>query len=102
MKRNISAVAVALQLAACTTLAPLPHDRNTFQPALLRAGDTVVLTTTNRVEKHLDVVSITPEEICGKEECVRAIDVDEVRRRQFSVGRTVFAVLGAVLVRAIH
>ena len=93
MNKKLCLLLASLQIAGCTTLAPVPHNRATFEPAEFRAGETIVLTTTGHKDKVLKIVSITPEQVCGKDECIRAIDVKSVTRKEFSAMRTLGLVL---------
>ena len=88
MKKNICVLVAALHLASCTVLTPLPHTRGDFAPSSIREGDKLVLTTTSGFEKKLEVVSITPGQVCGKDGCVSADEVGGVGRQEFSAVRT--------------
>ena len=97
MKKLICACIAALHLASCTTLATVPYSDGKFAGASVRAGDRVVLKTGARVY-DFEVASVTAEEICGKDDCVRTAEIQSVERKEISVPWTVLAV---VLIAAI-
>jgi len=106
MKRLICALVASLHLAGCTTLTTLPYPQGRFDDGLVRPGDQVVLTTIrgedrSRQERRLEVTSVTPEQICGKDECFAVEAVESVQRKEFSPGRTLGLVAGIVLLAAV-
>ena len=106
MKRLICVLVASLHLAGCTTLNTLPYPQGRFEDGVVRQGDRVVLTTIRgedrlREERNVEVISVTPEQICGKDECFRADAVESVQRKEFSPARTVGLVLAIALLAAV-
>ena len=96
MKRLISVLVVMFHVAGCTTLTTVPYSQGTFEKDPVHQGDQVVLATTGG-ERRFEVTSVTPEQICGKDECVRAEAIESVERQEFSALKTAGAVAGIAL-----
>ena len=100
MKRLISVLVVMLHVAGCTTLSTVPYSRGTFEKDSVQNGDQVVLRTTGG-ERRFQVPSVTPEQVCGKDECVRAVEIESVERQKFSALKTAAFVAGIALIVAV-
>ena len=106
VNRLICVLVASLQLSGCTTLNTLPYPQGRFEDGLVRPGDRVVLTAIHgedrrREERRFEVTSVTPEQICGRAECIPADAVESIQREEFSIGRTVGLVLAIALMAAI-
>ena len=88
MNKFICACVASLHLAGCTTLTTVPYSNGTFEKDPVRVGDRIVLNAGARVHEF-EVVSVTREEICGKDECVRVGEIVAIERKEVSVLRTV-------------
>jgi hypothetical protein len=96
MKKSICLLVIGLHLAGCTTLNAVPYSNSVFEGEAVRKGDQVVLATTGG-ERRFEVTSVTPEQICGKDECVRTEAIESVKREEFSASKTAAAVGGIAL-----
>ena len=106
MKRLICMLVVSLYLAGCTTLSTVPYSGGTFEKDRVRKGDQVVLTTIRGEYRFRDVhrfqvTSVTPEQICGKDECFRADAIETVQRQEFDALKTAALVAGIALIFAL-
>ena len=97
MKRSICIFVASIYISGCTTLTAVPYSQGAFETESVRPDDRVVLTTTLNTERHLYVTSVTPEQICGKDDCVPAATVVSIQKEEFSVFRTAVLVLGVSL-----
>ena len=103
MKRLICMLVVSLHLTGCTTLSTVPSSEGTFERNPVRKGDQVVLTTIRGEDRFRDVhrfevTSVTPDEICGKDECVRVDAIETLQRQEFNARKTAALVAGIVLI----
>ena len=99
MKRSICTLVALLHLVGCTTFNAVPYSKGAFEKYPVRKGDTVVLKTAVG-EHHFVVQSVTPEEICWTDDCVRAETIESVYRQEFSALKTAGAVVAILLVGA--
>jgi hypothetical protein len=84
-------------VAACTTVIPVPSSGPGGDLFGIAVGDRVVITTKRRVEHVFDVASVTPESICGEDECVRVSDIEGIGRHEVDALPTAGMVLGQIL-----
>ena len=81
MLMRIAALIVAtVYLCACSTLVPLGSSPDAAGYAV-ESGDRVVLATRDGGMHDFTVTHAGPEEICGKDECVRAADITGAQRQ---------------------
>ena len=106
MKRLICLLVVSLHLAGCTTLSTVPYSGGRFEKDPIRKGDQVVLTTIHGEYRFRDlhrfqVTSVTPDEICGKDECFRTDAIETVQRQELDGLKTAGLVAGIALIFAL-
>ena len=97
MKKLICILVGTLYLASCTTMNAVPVAQGKFVKDSIREGDQIVLLT-NHDQHRFIVTSVTPQQICGKDKCVRTEEVESVTRQEFSALKTAGLVVGIVLV----
>lgn len=97
MKRSICVLVVLLHLVGCTTFNSVPYSRGTFAKDAVRQGDMVLLATAGG-EHRFVVNSVTPEQICGMDDCVSAEAIKSIHRQEFSLLKTAAMVVGIVVV----
>ena len=97
MKKLICILVGTLYLAGCTTMNAVPVAQGKFVKDSIREGDQIVLLT-NHDQHRFIVTSVTPQQICGKDKCVRIEEVESVTRQEFSALKTAGLVVGIVLV----
>lgn len=93
MKRATCVLAIPLHLAACTSLNTLPYTPEAMAAQPVREGERVVLRTKGSDSRHFIVTSVTPERICGPNECVATETIESVTREEVSMARTLGIVL---------
>ena len=96
MKRTLCIGIAVLHLSACTSLSTVPYGGSGSGVDSVRVGDRVVVTTASGGHQF-EVVSVTAEEVCGKDECFRADRVQRVQREEVDVLRTVGAFLALAI-----
>ena len=115
MKKLICILVGTLYLAGCTTMNDVPYSRGTFEKDAVRVGDQIALTTSisDQValaasvrEYRFEVASVASEQICGKDKCVRADEIESIQRKEFSWHKTtgfvvVIALIGGA-VASVH
>ena len=97
MKRTICMLVASLHLVGCTTFNAVPYSQGTFEKDPVRQGDKVVIATAGG-EHRFVVNSVTPEQICGMDDCIRTEVIESVYRQEFSVLKTAGLVVGLVLI----
>ena len=78
------------------TMNSLPYKAGTSAPDTVRIGDQVDIPMWTDEERHtrrLVVTSMTTDEICGKDGCVRREDVDRAQREDLRREKTGLAVI---------
>jgi hypothetical protein len=90
----------ALHVGACTTLSTTQYGGGGQSANPVKAGDRVWVTT-DSTRRQLEVTSVTPREICGKDECIPAERVQWVEREEVDALRTAGAILALVALVAI-
>jgi hypothetical protein len=95
VNRLICVLVMSLHLAGCTTLSAVPYSRETFEKEPVRKGDEIIVKTTGA---RIQVTSVTPEQICGEHECVRAEAIESFERQEFSALKTAALMAGIVLI----
>ena len=94
--RTCATLLIAAQLAGCTTLRPVDTPRPGAAFAVT-PGDAVSITTSTGRRVEMDVERSSPEEICGKDECVRATEVAAIDRREVDTARSLWLLAGILL-----
>jgi len=95
MKRTICALITAAQLAACTTLSPAY--RPTGDGAGLNRGDRIHVTLRDATTHRVEVTRVSPDAVCGGEECFAFSEIDLLQREEVDAWRTAGLVAGIAL-----
>jgi hypothetical protein len=100
--RRIIVLAAIISCAGCTTLRPIEGTSTELQQRidsgeLLKAGDRVVIVTTDNKTHRFAVTGIAAGLIEGKADSVPVDQVVSLERRQFSRAKTLALVCGVVL-----
>ena len=84
--RPVCALVVMLHLAACTTLSPAY--RPTGDGAGLNRGDRIHVTLRDATTHRVEVTRVSPDAVCGGEECFAFSEIDLLQREEVEVWRT--------------
>lgn len=101
MKR-LTVALLAVWMCACTTLHPILEPAAQIQQqlgsgALLKAGDSVVITTNDGVSHSFSVTAVGAGHVEGRGVSIPIDQIASVEKREISVGRTLLVVLGVAV-----
>ena len=90
-------ILILVYLAGCTTMMPVSTAPGQINSAV-QVGDRVAIISRSVQTREFSVTRVTPEQICGRDECVRAEEIESVHRQEFSVLKTAGLVVGIALI----
>lgn len=94
--RIAAAITLAAQLAACTSLQPLPSTGGPPYQAL-HAGDEVRIVTRDGKAHEFKVTGAPEGSVCGAGQCIGVSDIASIDRRDIDGGRTALLIVGILL-----
>lgn len=100
MKRIFCSMLIAVLVSGCTTVNPVLHTAGD-RTAELKVGDTITTTGRDGRSSHFEIARISPDEICGTDQCVRKSDIVGLEVQEFSAGKTILLVGGVIAIVAL-
>ena len=93
-------VFIVIYLAGCTTMVPAVSPVRQQGDSGVQTGDRVAIFLRSGQTREFSVQQVTPEQICGKHECVRVEEIVSVNRQEVSALKTLGLVCGIALIVA--
>jgi hypothetical protein len=87
LRNNVVLVLIILIASGCTSLRPLPDEKNALEHAV-KPGDKVYVITRDGQEMEFLVTQIANERIEGPRQGVAVDDIAKIERREISVWKT--------------